>query len=322
MNKTALMSVLLLAGIGGYAQNNNCNNATQVCTDVSFSGNSGGAGTQELPNNNTVDGCLTIEHQSSWYYFVPATSGTVSLTIQTSVDYDFAIWPTGNCSSLGSPVRCSYSALNGNTGLAAFNGATPVTDVSEGTGGDKWVMPLNVNAGQTYILLVDNFTANSTPFTLDWTFTNGATLNCLPGELPVELLEFSVSYNETNNTNTVFWSTATESRNDYFLVERSTNGENWQPVHKREAVENSTERQDYVYEDTDFERGVVNYYRLSQTDLDGTHEILDVATADNGAASRTIVKVFNTLGQEVPIDTKGLVIVQYDNGTTRRIFRE
>src|SRR4051812_12170084 len=110
---------LLMPGVGNLlAQNNNCATATQVCNNTAFSGNSAGPGVQELPNNNTIDGCLTIEHQSSWYYFQPVTSGTVGLVIQTAVDYDFAIW-TGGCANLGSPVRCSYASTAGNTGLAA-----------------------------------------------------------------------------------------------------------------------------------------------------------------------------------------------------------
>lgn len=167
---------------------NNCLGATQVCTDVAFSGNSSGPGGQELPNNNTTDGCLSVEHQSSWYYFQPVTSGTVSMTITTSVDYDFAIW-TGTCGALGSPVRCSYAANGGSTGLG--NGAI---DLSEDAYGDRWVAPLAVTAGQTYIMLIDNFTSSSTAFTLDWVFSSGAALNCDPVVLPLDLIAFSGSY--------------------------------------------------------------------------------------------------------------------------------
>jgi len=189
MRQLLLLGLIPLWG-SVFGQNNNCTSAVQVCNDVTFSGNSSGSGsTQELNSSNR--GCLTVEHQSSWYYFAPVTSGTVALTIQTSVDYDFAIWATGNCAGLGTPVRCSYSQYFGNTGLASTNSSgAAVTDDSEGVGGDRWVRPLNVTAGQTYIMLIDNFTANSTPFTLDWTFYNGATLNCNPSAMPVELLNF------------------------------------------------------------------------------------------------------------------------------------
>lgn len=326
--------ILLVLGGAGYAQNNNCAGATQVCNDVSFSGNSSGPGTQQLNASN--QGCLSIEHQSSWYYFQPVTSGTVSLTIQTSVDYDFAIWATGNCSSLGAPVRCSYSGSTGNTGLAATTPGTstgcgffglfpcppgPVTDVSEGSGGDKWVMPLPVTAGQTYIILIDNFTANSTPFTLDWTFSGGATLNCAPVVLPLELLSFSASYNDDLNSNVVTWATASERLNDHFTLERSTDAQTWVMVDKQDGSAHSEVRIDYTFEDHNFVPDKTNYYRLSQTDQDGTVETFDIISVDNANTGKKVVKVYNTLGQEVPFETKGLVILIYEDGTSKRFYR-
>lgn len=44
-----------------------CPDAAMVCSNNSFSGNASGSGTtQEL--NSVNDGCMSIEHQSSWYY--------------------------------------------------------------------------------------------------------------------------------------------------------------------------------------------------------------------------------------------------------------
>lgn len=334
MKKGIVSISLMIISMSSFGQTTNCSGATQVCNDVSFSGNSAGTGTQELNASN--QGCLTVEHQSSWYYFQPVTSGTVALTIQTSVDYDFAIWATGNCSSLGTPVRCSYSATTGNTGLAAMNagtssgcgflglfpcGPSPVSDVTEGTGGDRWVMPLNVIAGQTYIMLIDNFTANATPFTLDWTFSAGATLNCTPIILPIELTHFMATYEENSNSNKIQWQTATERLNDHFTLERSIDGNDWKMINQQSGAEKSEVAIDYVFEDFDYQQGEMNYYRLSQTDFDGTIEVFDVIAVDNRQSTRIIVKVFNTMGQEVPLDTKGIVILLYDDGTTRRVFR-
>jgi hypothetical protein len=159
------VSVTQTSGGSGGTGNVDCSSPTQVCNDASFTGNSNGAGTQELNAGN--QGCMSTEHQSSWYIFNVVSSGTLALNITTAVDYDFAIWgPNVSCGALGAPVRCSWAAGGGNTGLG--NGAS---DVTEGAGGDRWVQTLNVTAGQTYIMLIDNFTANSTSFTLDWTMT-------------------------------------------------------------------------------------------------------------------------------------------------------
>jgi hypothetical protein len=332
--RTLLLLSTLLAVPGLFGQTTNCGGATQVCNDISFTGNSSGPGTQELTAANR--GCLGIEHQSSWYYFQPVTSGTVALTIQTSVDYDFAIWATGNCTSLGAPVRCSFSSLPGNTGLASMNAGTPsgcgffgwfpcpagpVTDVTEGAGGDAWVLPLPVVAGQTYIMLIDNYTANSTPFTLDWTFSGGASLNCAPIPLPIELVEFIANYDAVNNSNKVHWTTNSERLNDHFTLERSGDAVNWKIINQQAGAENATGLLNYTFEDFTYEPGTVNYYRLSQTDYDGTLEVFDVITVDNTETERRIVKVFNSMGQEVPLETTGIVILLYEDGTTRRVLR-
>lgn len=336
--KQHLLFGLLVVTFPVWGQNTNCSGATQVCNDVAFSGNSSGAGTQELNASN--QGCLGVEHQSSWYYFQPVTSGTVALNITTSVDYDFAIWATGNCNSLGTPVRCSYSSLSGNTGLvgsyygqtSAFGcgflglfpcyGTVTVSDNTEGAGGDAWVAPLNVVAGQTYIMLIDNFTANSTAFTLDWTFSNGATLNCTPIPLPVQLLQLMAEYNEKEHCNKVEWQTQMQRYNDHFTLERSTDGENWSVINEQKGEQLSDELKTYTYKDFQLEDGNINYYRLSQTDINGDVQTYPLISVDNRSARERAVKAFNAMGQEIPIDSRGLVILVYADGTTERVFRE
>ncbi len=327
---------ILFCGFFGmtFAQTTNCSGATQVCNDVAFSGNSSGAGTADLNAGN--QGCLGVEHQSSWYYFQPVTSGTVELTITTTVDYDFAIWATGNCGALGAPVRCSFSADAGNTGLASMNQGTStgcgflglgpcppsaVVDASEDASGDAWVMPLNVVAGQTYIMLIDNFTASGTAFTLDWTFSNGATLNCTPVVLPVELSSMIAYYNESRKTNSLSWYTESEFNNDYFTLERSVDGENWSTISVQSSKGNTTEKTEYRYEDYSFISGLENYYRLSQTDKDGHVEMLKTAAIDNSQNSVKLIKMVNTMGQEVDESAKGHVIMIYSDGSRKSMYR-
>ena len=78
---------------GGGVPPTNCLGATTICSDNTFSGNSSGFGTQELNSSN--DGCLSGEHQSSWYFFQATAAGTIEFTISPqngTDDYDFAIW--------------------------------------------------------------------------------------------------------------------------------------------------------------------------------------------------------------------------------------
>lgn len=305
------VSITQVSG-GGSSGNQNCGTPTSICNDASFVGNSSGLGTQDL--NATNQGCLSVEHQSSWYIFQAVTSGTISLTITTSVDYDFAIWgPNLSCATLGTPIRCSFAAGGANTGLG--NGAT---DNSESASGDKWVAPLPVTAGQTFIMLIDNFTANSTSFTLDWTMAGGASLNC--GTLPIELLYFNAEQNNCNQ-NLLTWSTATESNNNYFQLERSNDGINFITLEKIMGSANSTSIKTYNYKDNQPE-STINYYRLKQVDFDGSYTYSNITYVDNSCSkSIRIVKVTNLLGQEVGAEFNGPRFIFYSDGSVVKRYQ-
>ncbi|MCW8940218.1 MAG: CUB domain-containing protein, partial [Flavobacteriales bacterium] len=196
----------------------NCLGGTTICSDNTFSGNSSGYGVQELNASNR--GCLADdENQSSWYFFQATTAGTIEFTISpsnTSDDYDFAVWgpypststPGDICPPSTTPLRCSYSDDLGDTGLQSGAG-----DNSEGSFGDSWVNPINMNVGDVYILLIDNWSASGDPFDLNINLTNGASLDCVP--LPIELMSFTVEAKEVDNE--LQWQTMAEINNDYFV---------------------------------------------------------------------------------------------------------
>ena len=248
----------------------NCNGAIPVCNDNSFAGNSAGYGTQELNGSN--EGCLTgAEHQTTWFGFSPVATGTIQLTISPtagSVDYDFAIWgpyPTPGCPVTGSPLRCSFSAVLGPTGLSSS-----AADVTEGAGGDSFVSPITVAAGQVgqvYYLVVDNYTANTTPFTLDWTFSTPNMLNCTP-PLPVEMGVFNAE--PKDKFNRVFWTTETEINNSHFIVEKSSDGVNYNQLVRVEGNGNSNIP--ISYQQMDNEPSATTYYKLKQVDYNGDYK--------------------------------------------------
>ncbi|MCB0763586.1 MAG: hypothetical protein KDB84_02700 [Flavobacteriales bacterium] len=85
--------------------------------------------------------------------------------------------------------------------------------------------------------------------------------------LPVELLSFTAR--PEGDMVLVEWSTASETRNDHFTVERSRDGTEYQVIGTVDGAGNSQEVIDYRHYDRDPLNGV-GYYRLGQTDLDGT----------------------------------------------------
>ncbi len=67
------------------------------------------------------------------------------------------------------------------------------------------------------------------------------------------------------------WSTASEENNDYFIVEKSLDGETWIPVNAVEGAGNSSEP--LYYSSVDFETvNELTYYRIMQVDYDGQYE--------------------------------------------------
>lgn len=155
-----------------------CGYAAWLCTDTLLPEGA-------LTNGYSVDldptnqGCLVAgERRGIWTQFTIASDGTLGFTLAPTIptDFDFALWgPLDSivCPPVGAPVRCSYSALIGSTGLS-----TSATDLSESAAGDRWVRYLDVLAGQRYLLYIDNFSDNSSPLDLTWQLSDGATLLC------------------------------------------------------------------------------------------------------------------------------------------------
>jgi hypothetical protein len=65
------------------------------------------------------------------------------------------------------------------------------------------------------------------------------------------------------------WTTASETNNDYFTLERSTDLIHYSPIDQIKGHGNSSEPINYSYTDTDVEQGINYSYRLKQTDFDG-----------------------------------------------------
>ncbi|PZU08311.1 MAG: chromophore lyase, partial [Chryseobacterium sp.] len=166
MKKLLLFSILFLYQI--YYSQSDCVSSIPVCgnSDISYTP-SGPGNTQDIPNPAPADLCLKGgEHFSVWYSFTIATSGTLTFTINPNVftdDYDFAVYgPNVPCSSIftTTPIRCNYSGADGPTGL--------VTTLTGTATSGAFSAYMDVVAGQTYYLLVDNFLSSANGFSMSW----------------------------------------------------------------------------------------------------------------------------------------------------------
>lgn len=293
---TGTFSICVSAPSAPSAQQEDCTGAYTICSDQQINNNTNFSGcVADL--NATNRGCLMgNERQGTWYYFSPSASGTAALTIQPSanIDYDFAIWgpmATITCPPVGNPTRCSWAYppnVPGYPGAAAFrtglgNGAV---DNSEDDFGNGWVAPLNIIAGQMYIMYIDNFDITGQAFTLDWTLTNGASLDCTV--LPVELMGLQATAQP--GAVMLSWTTQTEDGTAHFTVERSADAETFVPIGQVPAAGHSLAHLDYSFIDNAPLPGT-NYYRLRVVHLDGTVQTSPTASAihdGTGAVLRVV----------------------------------
>jgi hypothetical protein len=81
----------------------------------------------------------------------------------------------------------------------------------------------------------------------------------------------------------VTWTTATELNNDYMVLERSANGQDFLEITRVKGKGTTQETQHYHYFDPNPLAGI-NYYRLRQVDFDGTtdHSKVVAITLDKG----------------------------------------
>jgi len=97
------------------------------------------------------------------------------------------------------------------------------------------------------------------------------------GALPIELISFQANCSDQNTVD-VTWSTASEHNTNYFRVDKSRDGMQWDVLNTIGAAGNSNYTIDYALTDA-FPNPGINYYRLTQYDLDGVFETFDAQAA-------------------------------------------
>lgn len=89
------------------------------------------------------------------------------------------------------------------------------------------------------------------------------------GILPIDLLYFKTDI--SNNAVALSWATASEINNNYFTIERSFNGIDFEEIATIDGAGTSSQILEYSYNDKLIREGIA-YYRLKQTDFDGEFE--------------------------------------------------
>lgn len=124
--------------------------------------------------------------------------------------------------------------------------------------------------------------------------------------LPIELVNFNAKCD--GNKVMISWQTSSEKNNNYFEVERSTDGTNFQLVEKVLSQNpNSNTLLSYQSLDNNSLEGKV-YYRLKQVDLDGksSYSSVVVVTCSSAVIAPTVSIFPNPTTNNITVDIKGL----------------
>src|SRR6185436_16917401 len=188
------------------------------------------------------------------YPLIPVTVSHVrnNLNMDNSantVDRFWQIDPTGNpVATLTFTYAPSENAANGNINMRAQRWNLPQ---------EAWETPL---AGQVNPTSQSVLVNNATTFG-PWAIA----AEDFP--LPVELISFTATAID-NKEVVCKWITASEINNDYFTIERSKDGNEFEEAGKVDGAGNSTSVLNYSLTDYKPYAGV-SYYRLKQTDFNG-----------------------------------------------------
>jgi hypothetical protein len=210
--------------------------------------------------------------------------------------------------------------------------------------------------GLTYDISSSARTALTT--TLGWTISGDTQIpGCNTVALPIELVNFSASLE--GDIVYLAWTTASEINNDYFTVQRSKDGINWENLMDVNGAGNSTTVLYYRAADTQPIIGT-SYYRLIQYDVDGAfsespivalqYDVLDafyvypnpsngiVTIASAGSEEKFNFKIMNLNGKVIGATTtaingsesaiahlegyqSGVYLIRIFNKTTEKTFR-
>ncbi len=111
----------------------------------------------------------------------------------------------------------------------------------------------------------------------------------VPIVFPIRLSNFSAKYDSYNDGVDINWSTATETNNSLFTIERTADGETYSQIATVKGAGNSLEVKNYSTFDTSPYDGT-NYYRLKQTDFDGHFTYSNMVSVDVVITNK--IKVF------------------------------
>lgn len=150
-----------------------------------------------------------------------------------------------------------------------------------------------------------------------WNPSNPTVLENCYNPLAVTLSNFLGTAEK--RTNKLEWETESEVNNDYFIVEASADGVNWNELGRVNGAGSTIYKNNYDFHHENPED--VQYYRLKQIDYDGTRTDYGPIVIERKAIPAVLIRKTNLLGQDVEENFNGLIILHYSDGTTVKMYQ-
>jgi hypothetical protein len=246
--------------------------------------------------NSAIGGANNSAKVIDRFWIIDAGSYTTKPNATLAFTYLDAEWnPAGNSITEG-----NMGAQRFNTPAGNWDAYTPQGTIS--------------TAGNTVV----GVPANAADFFRSWTLSD------VTSPLPIELIKLEGRCMDKNVV--ISWSTATETNNQFFTIERSGDGVKFEAIATLDGAGNSSTMRNYSYTDNgSLPAGA--YYRLEQTDFDGKNHsfstIYVAACSDpnsgidvysqgsneftvqirNSIPGNYVITIYNTIGQAVTSKT-------------------
>lgn len=253
-------SYILTSGSGVLKQRLNSTNTTTSNSTKNFPVGYSSYNPIVIQNNSTGSSFVTISARVEDQVLTNGNSGTA-----VASDVVTRTWHLDDATSTASsyvltPNWTSSEEANG------FDRNNCFVSHYTGSGWDDDNPGPATNSGGFFSISRANVTSMS-PFAV----VNGEAL-------PIELIGFEARLEKKEVK--LSWETASETNNEGFEIQRSTDGENWEEIGFVPGAGISTARNSYRFRDENPVSGI-NYYRLRQLDFDGGFSFSKVVSVES-----------------------------------------
>ncbi len=216
----------------------------------------------------------------------PVTNLTFLINGTNSTEVFYIVSNSPCAISLSNYCAIGYTSVGGTLTAGATAGLGSLITVNNPAGATQYVMTHNGLGAGSRVTLLDCFVVGSGP--------------CV---LPVELSNFNAQC-RSNNSVELNWTTMTEYNNDFFTIEKSADGENWEKIADVKASGNSFSQKNYSYRYNDNINSIV-YFRLKQTDYNKDFKYSQIVTLYNcnQKGKGTLVVFPNPASSELTLNT-------------------